>query len=314
MFKTLFALALPLVFVAPLRAQTLKMPEKPLLHPLFSENAVLQRDRPLTLWGWAQPGERVVIKFDDTPQTVTAADDGRWSAPLAAHPAGGPHTLEVAGAHPGQYLKRANLLFGDVWLCSGQSNMEWPVNAANDAAAEKAAANFPQIRLMRVPRLIDIAPLEFAPGASWQVCSPQSVGGFSAVGYFFGRKLNQDLNVPMGLIDSSWGGTPAEAWVSEGALQPMGSFNGAIATMHDSARNPASLEQKRAVWWNGDPGTQANWQHPELDDANWKTIAVPGAWEARGFADFRWRDVVSPRSRVARELGRRRLGLELGRD
>ena len=185
--QTLILALFLFISVAPANAQT-SMPDKPLLHPLFSENAVLQRDRALQIWGWTTPGKTAVVKFDGAPQTVTATSDGRWSARVKPHAAGGPHTLEVAGASQGEYARRDNLLFGDVWLCSGQSNMEWPINASKDAAAERAAANFPDIRLLTVTKVVKTAPVETFTG-NWQVCSPATVGDFSAVGYFFGRKL-----------------------------------------------------------------------------------------------------------------------------
>ena len=257
------------------------MTKKPFLHPLFSENAVLQRDRALTIWGWTAPDTDVSVKFDGAAQTVRAEADGRWSAPIAPHAAGGPHILEVTGAVPDENAKCENLLFGDVWLCSGQSNMEWPVKESANAAAEKAAANYPQIRLMRVPRLIENAPLEFAEGAAWQNCSPATVGDFSAVGYFFGRKLQEELGVPFGLIDSSWGGTPAEAWVSDSALQTLGDFDGAIAQMKSntlselSQNTPTALyngmispllpgQIKGAIWYQGESNADRSAQYQKL--------------------------------------------------
>ena len=295
-----------LITIAPAHAQPKPMSGHPFLHPLFSSNAVLQRDRALTIWGWAKAGERVSVKFDGAPQTVVAAPDGRWSAPLAPHAAGGNYVLEVTGAN-GETSKSQNLTFGDLWLCSGQSNMGRPVSAANDAPAAIAAAAHPQIRLMRVPRLIENAPIEAAPGASWQVCSPATVPNFSAVGYYFGRKLQDELKIPIGLIDSSWGGTPAESWVSAEALAPLGDFEGAVAAMRARASDPANYATRRAAWWQSDPGTKAGWNAANFDDAAWKTMSVPGAWEESGLPGFdgvMWfrRDIEVPAAWAGHDL------------
>ena len=283
--STLFAVAVSEVSHAQTTASMPKT-DKPFLHPLFSENAVLQRDRALNVWGWTQPETTVVVIFDGQNQTVRADSAGLWQAPIAAQKAGGPHTLIIAGKNPGEYAKRENLLFGDVWLCSGQSNMEFSLNRGNNADEEKAAANYPNIRLLTVPKNIKDAPADSFETQTWQVCTPQTVGDFSAVGYFFGRKLNRDLNVPIGLIDSSWGGTPAESWVSAPALKPLGDFNGTIGEMEKNRLNPSAIEMRRAKWWQNDAGTKANWQNADFDDAAWKTIEVPGAWEKSGYADF----------------------------
>ena len=315
MFQTLIKGALcATVLLAPAARSVLAQPaaamtktDKPFLHPMFSENAVLQRDRPLTVWGWTTPNKTVVVKFDGLSQTVRAAADGRWSAPIGAQKAGGPHTLVVAGSSRGEYARRDNLLFGDVWLCSGQSNMEFPMSNLNNAAAAISAVNNPQIRLLHVPNTVQSAPVDTFQNANWQVCTPQTVGPFSAVGYFFGRKLNQDLNVPIGLIESSWGGTPAESWTSESALRKMGDFNGAIDLMEQNAANPQSLDAQRAAWWQNDQGTKSGWNKADINAADWKTMAVPAAWEDKGYADFdgvMWfrREVDVPASLAGRDL------------
>ena len=255
---------------------------QPLLHPLFSDNAVLQRDRTIQIWGWTAPNATVNFKFDDDAQTVVAAADGRWMANIKAGAAGGPHVLEVTSA--GATVRRENILLGDVWLCSGQSNMEWPVSASKDAAPEKAAADRPQIRLLSIPHVFSETPNPTFDKANWQVCSPQTVGAFSAVGYFFGRKLNDELKVPIGLIDSSWGGTLAEAWTSAPALETMGDFKAALANIGKD--DGATAQEKLADWWDNDPGTKAHYERPDTDDSDWKTATLPGVWEENGFADF----------------------------
>ncbi|BDI30390.1 9-O-acetylesterase [Capsulimonas corticalis] len=231
---------------------------KPLLHPLFSDNAVLQRDRPVPIWGWTEPQGQVVVQLDgDKQQTARAGSDGRWMVSLAPHAAGGPHLLSVMGSGAGEVATRQNVMFGDVWLCGGQSNMAYDLYGANNPEAEIAAANYPNIRLLQVPNAIKATSIQtFETTGAWQVCSPQTVARFSAVGYFFGRKLHHDLNVPIGLIDDSWSGTPGQSWVSGPALAAMSDFKPAVDALKQSesaAGTPPHLDNPNApeVLFNG---------------------------------------------------------------
>lgn len=257
---------------------------KPFLHPLFSENAVLQRDRAVPIWGWTQPKTKVVVQFDGKRQTASAGLDGRWTVSLAPHAAGGPHSLSVTGAK-GEAATRRNLLFGDVWLCGGQSNMAYDLFGANNPQAEIAAANYPNIRLLQEPNAITAAPITSFENAGWQACSPQTVAKFSGVGYFFGRKLHQELGVPIGLINASWSGTPAESWVSGAALSTMPAFKPAVDALQKVALQGSAEAQMRA-WWQNDPGTVAHQEAPGFNDSDWQTIELPGYWEGKGFPDF----------------------------
>jgi len=185
------------------------------LHPLFSSNMVLQRNAAVPVWGTAAPGERISISI--AGQTASAAADGAgaWRVSLKPMAAGGPHTMTVAGANT---LTLANVLVGEVWICSGQSNMAWTTGQALNAEAELAAAEYPSIRLFSVPTRPSESPQASLAG-SWAVCSPATVRGFSAVAYFFGRDLHKALNVPVGLVRTCVGGTPAEAWTPLPALE-----------------------------------------------------------------------------------------------
>jgi sialate O-acetylesterase len=180
------------------------------LNSMFGDHMVLQQGIANRVWGRAAPGERVTVSLAGQSQATTAGDDGRWEVklePITEY--GGPHTLTVKGTNE---LTFQDVLIGEVWICSGQSNMQWSVNQSRDPDIEKAAATFPQIRLISVPQVGTQDPQDNFQG-SWQVCSPQTVGDFSAVGYFFGRQVHQTLGVPVGLIDNAWGGSAAEAWV-----------------------------------------------------------------------------------------------------
>ena len=180
---------------------------------VLASDMVLQRDLPIQIWGWADPGEKVTCELGKEKATATATAAGQWLVKLPAMSAGGPHELTVSGNNT---LKLTGILVGEVWLCSGQSNMEMGVGMCKDGKAEIAAATNANIRLFLVPKKASGVPLTDVD-ATWQVCSPASIaqggwGGFSAAAYYFGRELQQMLNVPVGLIASSWGGTRIEPW------------------------------------------------------------------------------------------------------
>ncbi len=176
---------------------------------IFGDHMVLQREQPIPVWGWADSGEKVSVRLgDDDPVAATAGNDGRWMVRLPARQAGGPVELSVAGKNT---ITLADVLIGEVWLCSGQSNMEWVVANSNDFENEQKAANYPGIRHIKVPRVPQGFPQDDFDG-SWTVCSPETVGNYTAAGYFFGRTLHKELGVPVGLVNSSWGGTRIEPW------------------------------------------------------------------------------------------------------
>ncbi|MEX0702077.1 MAG: sialate O-acetylesterase [Planctomycetales bacterium] len=178
------------------------------LPAVLSDGMVLQRERPAAVWGWAAAGEKVAVLLGGKQAETQADREGRWSVRIDPPAAGGPYELTVKGTNA---ITLKDVLVGEVWLCSGQSNMEWPVRSADDPQREIAAANHPRLRLFHVPHVVAAAPRGDV-SANWQSCSPQTVAGFSAVAYFFGRHLQRELDVPIGLIDSSWGGTRIEPW------------------------------------------------------------------------------------------------------
>ena len=180
-------------------------------NPLFSDGAVLQRGIEVPVWGTANNGEKVTVSF--RKQTVsTVAQNGKWMVKLQPLKAGGPFTMKINS------LEIKNILVGEVWICSGQSNMEWALNQADNGSEAVAASADPMLRLFHVDHHLSKKPLDLAPATGWLESSPSSTGGFSAIGYFFGKYLRQSLKVPVGLIESSWGGTLAEACDSRDAL------------------------------------------------------------------------------------------------
>jgi len=256
---------------------------RPFLSSLFTDNMVLQRGRPDAVWGWATPGQSVVVKMGGKAARAVARPDGKWTARIGPFPAGGPYTLTVSGP---QSVTLRNVLVGDVWLCTGQSNMEFGLGNVVDADKQTALANHPNVRLLIIDHQTSASPERTAPGNPWAVCTPQSVrrggwNGFSAVGYFFGRDLNESQHVPIGLIESDWGGTPAEAWTSAQALkQKVPDFDPQIAQLDAARADAGGQAQHMADWYaKNDPGTPGNWQEGALDDAAWKTIALPGLFQ-----------------------------------
>lgn len=185
------------------------------LPAIFGDHMVLQRGQANPVWGKASPGETITVRIDGQEHRATVGKDGRWRVELDAMPAGGPHVLEVSGR---ETLQFEDVLVGEVWLCSGQSNMQWAVSNSGEADLEIVSAGEPSIRLITVPNKGSQEPLDDFKG-KWAVCSPDSVAGFSAVGYHFGRRLHQVLGVPVGLVNNAWGGSAAEAWVPREVLE-----------------------------------------------------------------------------------------------
>lgn len=185
------------------------------LPSIFGNHMVLQQNADVAVWGWADAGEEVTVELGESQAVTEAGADGKWSVRLAAGAAGGPHQLTVRGKNT---ITLDDVLLGDVWVGSGQSNMQWSVAQSDNPQEEIAAANYPEIRLFTVARSIAQEPQDDCQG-EWVVCSPETIAGFSAVLYYFGRHLHQEVNIPMGLINTSWGGTIVEAWTSRETLE-----------------------------------------------------------------------------------------------
>lgn len=270
---------------APSLMADVKMPR------IFSDHMVLQRDKPLIIWGWADPKEKITVSFGKQRQSVSADRDGKWKIVLSPEAAGGPYELVVKGKNT---LIYKDVLMGDVWVCSGQSNMEWPVRASDRAVEEIASANFPTIRQIKVPTTIASEPKQDFSGGEWKVCSPAEVGNFTAVGYFFARELNKELNVPIGLINTTWGGTMVETWTSREAFENAEEFRNMINGMPklDLALLAKEREQRMLAAIGKlqekipSPGETQPWKDPAFDDRGWKTMTVPGLWENQLLPDF----------------------------
>jgi sialate O-acetylesterase len=265
------------------------------LASLFTDHLVLQAEKPCPIWGWDEPGRAVTLRLSGPglrERTLSAESnaEGQFRFVLPAMPPGGPYALTVEGSSS---VELSDVWLGEVWLASGQSNMEWTVAASKDAAREVESAHFPLIRHFKVePRPSQSA--ERTTAGSWHVCSPTTAPEFSAVGYFFARELSQKRGVAVGIIDATWGGTCIEAWISLPALE--GVLPDLAAQRARLQRELANLPQVQAAYadeltaWQraslpGDTGNQGllrGWAKPEHDDASWPTLELPTLWQRHG--------------------------------
>ena len=174
---------------------------------IFGDHMVLQRGQPVPVWGWSSPNEKITVAINQQVKHTQADKSGKWQVNLDPQPAGGPYELKVTGKDS---LVLHDVLVGEVWICSGQSNIEFELSRAMHAADEIRDANYPQIRQIKIPRTVSLTPKEDIPSGEWTVCSPATAANYTAVGYFFAREIQKRLHVPVGLINSSWGGTMVE--------------------------------------------------------------------------------------------------------
>ena len=259
------------------------------LPAIIGDNMVLQQGVKVRIWGNAKPGEQVVVTFAKKSANTVADAQGRWQVWISPLKASGPSELIVKGDN---VLTIKNVLVGEVWLCSGQSNMEWPLINTVGGAETVAQANHPEIRLFRVEHQTSGKPLSDVEG-HWAVTTPEDAANFSAVGYFFGRELYQHLKVPIGLINSSWGGTPAEAWTSHDALvsspelKPIldkyqSSLNALPQTKEAYARALAQWEEKNLYLDAGNKGEALGYADPAASTAGWAKMDLPKQFETAG--------------------------------
>jgi sialate O-acetylesterase len=249
---------------------------------------------PIPVWGTADENENVTVTL--AHQTAsTVAHDGKWSVKLGPLPAGGPHVLTITGRNR---VEIADVLIGEVWICGGQSNMERQLGLRdgqkpiNHWRAEAAAADFPRIRHFGVAQHLAVDPQQRVDG-QWLVCTPENAPEFTAVGFFFGRALHLARGTPIGLIHSSWGGTPAEAWTSRKGAAKIPELAGAISRLDHFRRDPAAarteFETDRAHWFEAnDPGSgpRAPWRAASLETTGWSVMRLPVFWEKAGLPDF----------------------------
>ncbi len=261
------------------------------LPKVLNDHMVLQRNKPITVWGWADPNEKITAQFNKQTKSAKADKNGKWIITLSAESAGGPFQLILKGKN---IITLNDILVGEVWVCSGQSNMEWPLRAVNHADKEISTANYPNIRHFAVQKSVSTKPEEDVKGGEWQVCSPETAGDFTAVGYFFAREIYQKLNIPIGLIHTSWGGTHSETWTSREAFQNSSEFKDMIASMPSvdldelaKQKNEAMAKKLKEMNVNIPlPAEVENWKNLSYDDSKWPTMKLPGLWEYNGLGDL----------------------------
>ncbi len=243
---------------------------------------VVQQASNITVWGKATPERKVTVRFNNQQASITSSADSSWRVVLAPEDAGGPFELLIEGDTT---ITINDVLIGEVWLASGQSNMEWPVSASNDAEAVIAAAQDDQIRLFNVANAIEASPSKTIPSSGWSINSPQTISSFSAVAYHFAQTLRDSLDVPIGLISSSWGGTRAEAWTSSEALLEHPDYKEIVEEIvanPDSFEATVSADTWRTAVNNTDAGYSNGapiWAATEHDAADWSSMALPQQWE-----------------------------------
>lgn len=278
-FRLLFLLLLPAGAAAQVQ-----------LPRLVRDSMVLQRDTRISIWGWSSPAEKVQVKFLGQTYKTKADTKGNWSVELAPQPAGGPYTMEITGKN--KFILK-DILLGDVWFCSGQSNMVHQLNIHDITYAhEIATANYPQIRQFWIPTLTNLqGPQADLPAGNWKAAVGEDVRPFSAVAYFFAKKLYEKYRVPIGIINASVGGTPIEAWTSEEGLKDFAVPQQMILKNKDTGyvndMNRKAAAGNRPVPPNDAGMKEAlKWFDPAYPPAGWKTIHLPGYWEDQGLKDL----------------------------
>lgn len=263
---------------------------------IFSDHVVLQRQQTLPVWGWGKPREAVKVTLAGQTQQTKADASGKWLVRFSPVEAGGPHTL-VATAKSGS-AQATDVLIGEVWLCSGQSNMEWPVRQANNFAAEKKNANYPTIRHFRVEHELALTPQTDLKTGEWKVASSETVGDFTAVGFFFARELAQKLNVPIGLMHSSWGGSQVEGWISKEGMMSNDELRPTVQNLPTNWAAADSLvdlklRKQLQVPVNLTPADEANYLKPGYNFAGWRKTDPIGQWEWKDMRGFMGRGYMA---------------------
>ncbi|MFI5097642.1 MAG: sialate O-acetylesterase [Candidatus Acidiferrales bacterium] len=261
----------------------------PFVSPIFGDNMVLQRGKPNTIWGWAKPGEAVRVEIADHTASSVTAPDGRWKVKIDPPAPGGPYVVKIQGR---QTVELHEVLVGDVWLCGGQSNMQLGLNFARNGAEEVKSAEHPEIRFFIVQEHSSYSRAD-VPVGTWKIASPQTAGegrtgGISAAAYYFARKLQDALHVPIGLVEDCLGGTPAETWTSAEGLHKLREFDVPLAEVErQRAKGGPEYGNYIMHWYDEyDLGLQGNsWADSALDDSKWKPVQIPGGFAELGVAD-----------------------------
>jgi sialate O-acetylesterase len=258
---------------------------------LFSDGMVLQRNKPIPVWGWADANEKIVVHFNTQTKTIITDSTGKWMVKLDSEKAGGPFELTISGKNK---IVITNVLVGEVWICSGQSNMEFQVSKAMNSKAEIEDSDYPMIRHFGVAQDLSGTPKEDLKAGKWEVCSKETVSNFTAVGYFFAKKLYSELQIPIGIINTSWGGTCVETWTSREAFEKSDDFKAMISEVPiidiDSlSKSYAKAMRESVEKIQGSKVSADNentFKELEFNDSNWPEMKVPSLWENQELGDL----------------------------
>lgn len=252
----------------------------PLVSPIFGDNMVLQRGKANTLWGWSEPGDKIRVEIGEARATGVAGSNRRWEVKIQPPPAGGPYTVRIIGR---ETLELHNVLVGDVWLCGGQSNMGLPLRFTRNGAEVAKTANHPDIRFVIVAGHPAYRHTDLASG-KWSAVTPETADWISAVAFYFARKVQSQMHIPIGLVLDDMGGTPAEAWTSAEALRPLKDFDLPMAELQRLAASGAPEYGNFVMHWydENDIGLKGKWASPDIDDSQWKPVDIPGGFSELG--------------------------------
>jgi len=285
--QILFSSIFMLLLIAPTGYCEVHLPK------LVGDGMILQREAPVTIWGWASVGEKVALHYNDQSFNTVTGKDEKWQITLPAQKAGGPFTMKIIASNR---ILLKDILFGDVWLCSGQSNMEYPMNRLTDRYADVIAqCENSKIRQFKVPQLYDFnAPHDDYPDGSWVAVTPKTILDYSAVAYFFARDLYEKHHVPIGIINASVGGSPAEAWMSVEALKEFPCYLAEAEKFKNKSYvdQVQTSERKASNDWYAklnqtDKGLQSRptWKDPAFNATLWPTLSVPSYWADHGLGE-----------------------------
>ncbi len=274
---------------------------------IFTDHTVLQRQKPVPVWGWANPHDKVKVSLGTQTLTAEANNEGKWLVKFPAHEAGGSFQLT---ANVGTNKVTLNdIVFGDVWLCSGQSNMEWTVKQADNFAVEKKQANFPQIRHFFVEHLVTPHPETDLQTGQWKVCSPETVGDFTAVGYFFAREVYQKTQVPIGLLHTSWGGSQLEGWLSKEAMESfpeLQSYAKNLPTTWEEADKLLESNIKEKLLGKASAvvtlADEMKFTEAGYDFSKWLTGNAIGQWDWQGVWAWRGNGFIAKKVEIPSEM------------
>ena len=266
---------------------------------IFSDHAVLQRDQPIAIWGTAAAGQKLSVTLGGVTAHGSANAQGKWRIELPPQPAGGPYRLTVTS--DGRKINRTDILIGDVYLCSGQSNMEFAVRTSTNARGATYGAATGKIRYLNVQKNSAGAPQEELKGeVAWTPLTPESVGDASAVCYYMARSLQASYKIPVGFVNASWGGTTIQSWIGAESLRTLGDYSAGVAAVEQYGADPAAAmlaeDARGEAWWRAhDPDTaaQRTWAAPDFDDSAWPTVTPTGSWKDSGLPGFKNFDGVA---------------------